>query len=72
MRSRARHLLLIERFGDACFFRLLGVQQVVVFGFLLGADQVAKSGGGVGQFHEPLAVNPALAGQGLAAYFSCG
>lgn len=42
------------------------------FGFLLGADQVVKSGGGVGQVYEPLAVDHALAGQGLAACFSCG
>src|ERR1039458_4761389 len=38
--------LLVEGFGDARFFRLLGIQQVVVFGFFLGADQVVKRGGG--------------------------
>src|ERR1035437_5456029 len=64
--------LLIERFGDARFFRLLGIQQVVVFGFFLGADQVVKRGGGVPQPVQLAAISAGLAGERLTAGVEAG
>src|ERR1035437_3252709 len=64
--------LLVEGFADARFFRLLGIQQVVVFGFLLRTDQVVKRGGGVAQAVQLAAISPGLAGERLTAGLEAG